>query len=359
MQDEINGLRTQLLDDIANTDSLSALEELRVAAIGKKGSVSLLMRNLGKMTPEERQVMGPALNALKTDVADAIAAHKTLLETAALEARLVAEKIDVTLPPLPRGAGSIHPINQVMDELSEIFARLDFDVAEGPHVESDFYNFTALNIPEHHPARQDHDTFYLKPDADGNRKVLRTHTSPVQVRTMLGTQPPIRIIAPGRTFRADSDATHTPMFHQVEGLVIDKNIHMGHLKGTLEAFLTAFFEVDAVKLRLRPSYFPFTEPSMEVDVQCSFEGGTVKIGEGSDWLEILGSGMVNPRVLEACNLDPNEYQGFAFGCGIDRLAMLKYGMSDLRAFFDGDLRWLRHYGFRSLDLPTLAGGLSS
>lgn len=358
MQEQIDTLKAEISAQINAADSMNALEDVRVGALGKKGSVSGLMKGLGGMSPDERKVMGPALNGLKTEVADAIAARKSVLEAAELEARLAEERVDVTLPVVEHAAGSIHPNSQVMDEIAEIFASLGFDVAEGPDIESDFNNFTALNIPEEHPARQDHDTFYLKPDADGNRKVLRTHTSPVQIRTMMSKEPPIRIIAPGRTYRSDSDATHTPMFHQVEGLVIDKDTHLGHLKGTLEAFLKAFFEVDAVTLRLRPSYFPFTEPSMEVDVQCSFEGGSVKIGDGNDWLEILGSGMVNPRVLENCNLDPTVYQGFAFGCGIDRLAMLKYGMNDLRAFFDGDLRWLRHYGFRALDLPTLAGGLS-
>lgn len=358
MQEQIASLKAEISAQIAAADSINALEDVRVAALGKKGSVSALMKGLGGMSPDERKVMGPALNGLKTEVADELATRKGVLEAAELEARLAEERVDVTLPVLEHASGSIHPNSQVMDEIAEIFASLGFDVAEGPDIESDFNNFTALNIPEEHPARQDHDTFYLKPDADGNRKVLRTHTSPVQIRTMMSKEPPIRIIAPGRTYRSDSDATHTPMFHQVEGLVIDKDTHLGHLKGTLEAFLKAFFEVDAVTLRLRPSYFPFTEPSMEVDVQCSFEGGAVKIGDGNDWLEILGSGMVNPRVLENCNLDPSVYQGFAFGCGIDRLAMLKYGMNDLRAFFDGDLRWLRHYGFRALDLPTLAGGLS-
>ena len=358
MQEQISALKEDITARIEAASDLAALEDIRVAALGKKGSVSELMKGLGRMSPEERKEMGPALNSLKNDVADAIAARKDVLEEAALDARLKSEKVDITLPVLDHAAGSVHPISQVMDEIAEIFASLGFDVAEGPDIESDFHNFTALNIPPEHPARQDHDTFYLKPDANGDRKVLRTHTSPVQIRTMLTEEPPIRIIAPGRTYRSDSDATHTPMFHQVEGLVIDRDTHLGHLKGTLEAFLKAFFEVDAVTLRLRPSYFPFTEPSMEVDVQCSFEGGTVKIGDGNDWLEILGSGMVNPKVLEACNLDPNVYQGFAFGCGIDRLAMLKYGMNDLRAFFDADLRWLRHYGFRALDLPTIAGGLS-
>lgn len=358
MQEQISALKEDITARIDAASDLAALEDIRVAALGKKGSVSELMKGLGRMSPEERKEMGPALNSLKNDVADAITARKDVLEEAALDARLKSEKVDITLPVLDHAAGSVHPISQVMDEIAEIFASLGFDVAEGPDIESDFHNFTALNIPPEHPARQDHDTFYLKPDANGDRKVLRTHTSPVQIRTMLSKEPPIRIIAPGRTYRSDSDATHTPMFHQVEGLVIDRYTHLGHLKGTLEAFLKAFFEVDAVTLRLRPSYFPFTEPSMEVDVQCSFEGGTVKIGDGNDWLEILGSGMVNPKVLEACNLDPNVYQGFAFGCGIDRLAMLKYGMNDLRAFFDADLRWLKHYGFRALDLPTIAGGLS-
>lgn len=358
MQEQIASLKADITAQIAASDTIDALEAVRVAALGKKGSVSGLMKGLGGMSPDERKVAGPLLNSLKVDVADEIAARKSVLEVAALEARLTSERVDVSLPVMEHPAGSIHPVSQVMDEIAEIFAKLGFDVAEGPDIENDFHNFTALNIPPEHPARQDHDTFYLKPDENGERKVLRTHTSPVQIRTMLSGTPPIRIIAPGRTYRSDSDATHTPMFHQVEGLVIDKDTHLGHLKGTLEAFLKAFFEVDVVTLRLRPSYFPFTEPSMEVDVQCSFDGGNVKIGDGNDWLEILGSGMVNPRVLEHCNLDPTVYQGFAFGCGIDRLAMLKYGMSDLRAFFDSDLRWLRHYGFRALDLPTLAGGLS-
>ncbi len=358
MQEQISALREDITARIKAAGDLAALEDIRVGALGKKGSVSELMKGLGRMSPEERKEMGPALNGLKTDVANEIAKAREVLEEAALEARLKSEKVDITLPVFDHPVGSIHPISQVMDEIAEIFAGLGFDVAEGPDIENDFHNFTALNIPEEHPARQDHDTFYLKPDANGERKVLRTHTSPVQVRTMLSKEPPIRIIAPGRTYRSDWDATHTPMFHQLEGLVIDRDTHLGHLKGTLEAFLKAFFEVDAVTLRLRPSYFPFTEPSMEVDVQCSFEGGTLKIGDGNDWLEILGSGMVHPKVLTACNLDPSVYQGFAFGVGIDRLAMLKYGINDLRAVFDSDLRWLKHYGFRALDLPTIAGGLS-
>ncbi|WP_374762977.1 phenylalanine--tRNA ligase subunit alpha [Yunchengibacter salinarum] len=358
MQDEIDALKTSLIQDIEAADSLDALDAVRVAALGKKGKVSEKMRGLGGMSPEERKVAGPALNALKADIADAIARRKAALEEIELAARLAAEAVDVTLPVAPVGGGTIHPVSQVMDELAEIFAGLGFDVAEGPDLETDFHNFTALNIPPEHPARQMHDTFYLKAPLGEERKVLRTHTSPVQIRTMLNQAPPIRVIAPGRTYRSDSDATHTPMFHQVEGLVIDTDTHLGHLKGTLEAFLKAFFELDSVTLRFRPSYFPFTEPSMEVDVQCHFGDGTVKIGDGNDWLEVLGSGMVHPNVLIACDLDPSRYQGFAFGCGIDRLAMLKYGMNDLRAFFDSDLRWLRHYGFKSLDIPTTAGGLS-
>lgn len=355
---QIDQLKAEIDAEIKAAQTLEALEAIRVSALGKKGRVSGLMKGLGGMSPDERREMGPKLNALKTDVSDMITGRRTDLEQIALEARLESEKIDMSLPTRGAESGSIHPISQVMDELAEIFANLGFDVAEGPDLETDFYNFTALNIPEEHPARQMHDTFYLRPDENGERKVLRTHTSPVQIRTMLDKKPPIRIVAPGRTFRSDSDATHTPMFHQIEGLVIDRDTHLGHLKGTLEAFLKAFFEVDHVTLRLRPSYFPFTEPSMEVDVQCSFTDGGVKIGDGNDWLEVLGSGMVHRKVLEACDLSPTEYQGFAFGCGIDRLAMLKYGMNDLRAFFDADLRWLKHYGFRAFDLPTLAGGLS-
>ncbi|MEM6682537.1 MAG: phenylalanine--tRNA ligase subunit alpha [Pseudomonadota bacterium] len=351
-------LKADLETQIAGADSLDALEAIRVGAIGKKGSVSALMKTLGKMTPEERQVEGPKLNTLKRDVAEAITARKTVLEDAALEAQLANERVDTTLPVDLPPQGSIHPVSQVMDELAEIFADMGFAVAEGPEIEDEFHNFDALNIPAHHPARAMHDTFYFPEAEDGSRMLLRTHTSPVQIRTMLREEPPIRIIAPGKTYRSDSDATHTPMFHQVEGLVIEEGIHMGHLKGCLEAFVKAFFEVDNIKMRLRSSFFPFTEPSAEMDIACSFEGGALKVGEGDDWLEILGCGMVHPRVLQACNLDPQRYQGFAFGCGIDRLAMLKYGMTDLRPFFDADQRWLSHYGFSPFDMPTLAGGLS-
>lgn len=351
-------LKTQLDGEIAAADSLDALEAIRVGAIGKKGSVSALMKTLGKMTPEERQAEGPKLNALKRDVADAIAARKDVLEEAALSAKLASERVDVTLPVDLPPQGTIHPVSQVMDELAEIFANMGFAVAEGPEIEDEFHNFDALNIPAHHPARAMHDTFYFPEAVDGSRMLLRTHTSPVQIRTMLNQEPPIRIIAPGKTYRSDSDATHTPMFHQVEGLVIEEGIHMGHMKGCIEAFVKAFFEVDDVKMRLRTSFFPFTEPSAEMDIGCRWDGSTLKVGAGDDWLEILGCGMVHPRVLEACNLDPQRYQGFAFGCGIDRLAMLKYGMTDLRPFFDGDQRWLAHYGFSPFEMPTLAGGLS-
>ncbi|MEE8371824.1 MAG: phenylalanine--tRNA ligase subunit alpha [Sphingomonadales bacterium] len=356
--DDTKELKKQLLAEIEGARDSRSLEDLRVGALGKKGRVTALTKKLGAMSVEERKRAGPRYNKLKNEVGLAIEKRRRTLEAEALEARLVAESVDVTLPVHEIPRGRIHPVSQVMDEIAEIFADLGFRVAEGPDIEDDFHNFTALNIPPEHPARQMHDTFYLKPDEDGERKLLRTHTSPVQIRTMQSQKPPIRIIAPGRTYRSDSDATHTPMFHQIEGLVIDEETHMGHLKGCLEAFVKAFFEVDEVRMRFRPSYFPFTEPSAEVDIGCSWKDGQLKIGPGDDWLEILGCGMVNPRVLEFCGLDSERYQGFAFGCGIDRLAMLKYGMTDLRAFFDSDLRWLRHYGFLPLDVPTVAGGLS-
>src|SRR4029079_3813283 len=302
---------------------------------------------------------GAALNALKEKLTEAIAAKKTAFQAKTLEARLATEKGDVTLPIRPEAQGTIQPVSQVWEEIVQIWGDLGFSVAEGPHIENDFYNFTALNMPAEHPARQEHDTFYFHTKVDGSRMLLRTHTSPVQIRTMLEQKPPIRIIAPGRTFRSDSDQTHTPMFHQIEGLVIDEETHLGHLKWALAEFCKAFFEVDDVKMRFRASHFPFTEPSMEVDINCTWEGGQVKIGQGTSWLEILGSGMVHPNVIKAGGLDPDRYQGFAFGMGLDRIAMLKYGIPDLRAFFEADLRWLRHYGFGALQIPTLAGGLSS
>jgi len=358
---DLETLETEILDAVAGAGDEQALESVRVAALGKKGSVSLQMKSLGGMSPEERQTMGPALNGLKTRVTDAIAARREVLKEAALEARLERETLDVTLPPRPgpAEAGRIHPISQVLDEITAIFAEMGFAIAEGPDIETDYYNFTALNFPEGHPAREMHDTFFFNEKEDGERLLLRTHTSPVQIRTMETQEPPIRIVVPGRTYRCDSDQTHTPMFHQVEGLVIDKTAHIGHMKWVLEEFCKAFFEVPEVKMRFRPSFFPFTEPSLELDIGCEYRGNEVRLGTGDDWMEILGCGMVHPNVLKYCNLDPEEYQGFAWGMGIDRIAMLKYGMPDLRAFFDADLRWLNHYGFRPLDLPTLFGGLSA
>ena len=350
---------------IQSADDLGSLESLRVEFLGKQGSVSGLLKTLGKLSPDERKDTGPKIHALRESVTDALALRKQALENAELEARLSSEKLDMSLPAPESAPGSIHPVSQVLDELAEIFADLGFAVASGPEIEDDWHNFTALNMPESHPARAMHDTFYF-PDAapDGGRMLLRTHTSPVQVRTMQEQGAPLRIIAPGRVYRSDSDATHTPMFHQVEGLVIDRDIHLGHLKWTLETFLKAFFEREDIVLRLRPSYFPFTEPSVEVDVGYSREANRRSVGgsgddPGHDWMELLGSGMVNARVLEMSGLDPNEWQGFAFGVGVDRLAMLKYGMDDLRPFFDGDLRWLRHYGFSSFDQPTLSAGVGA
>ena len=348
-------LETELLADIANAGSLPAMEDVRVAALGKKGRISALMTALGKLAPDQRKSFGATVNGLRDRVTSALEAKKADLTKAATAAKLASERADISLPVRlgPIAHGRIHPVSQVWDEISEIFADMGFSVAEGPDIESDDYNFTKLNIPASHPARQEHDTFYFQPRPDGSRMLLRTHTSPVQIRTMESVKPPIRIIAPGRVYRIDSDATHTPMFHQVEGLVIDEGTHMGHLKGVLEAFAKAFFEVDAVKMRFRASHFPFTEPSMEVDI------GAEAIGKPGQWLEILGSGMVHPNVIRNCGLDPDRYQGFAFGMGIDRIAMLKYGIPDLRQFFAGDLRWLRHYGFSVLDTPTLAGGMSA
>ncbi len=371
MTQDLNQMREHMLTAIAAASGLDALEACRVEALGKQGTITALLKTLGKMTPDERLVQGPIIQGLREAVANGIAERKATLERAALDARLASETLDMTLPadaPMP---GTIHPVSQVMDELAEIFADLGFAVATGPEIETDWHNFSALNIPETHPARAMHDTFYLQQGIDAKAagtadekttfSLLRTHTSPVQIRTMLSQKPPIRIIAPGRTYRSDSDATHTPMFHQVEGLVIDKGITLGHLKWTLETFVKAFFERDDIVLRMRPSYFPFTEPSVEIDVGYTLVKGKRVVGgaEPDGWLEILGSGMVHRKVIEACGLDPDEWQGFAFGCGIDRLAMLKYGMDDLRPFFDGDIRWLKHYGFSSLDVPTLSAGVGA
>jgi phenylalanyl-tRNA synthetase alpha chain len=366
MSAEAEKLNNEIIAAIDAAQDMRALEDVRVAALGKKGSVSALLKTLGGMSSEERQVNGPLFNALRDKLTDAIQAKKATLEAAALNARLAEETLDMTLPiaPDPQFQGRIHPVSQAMEEINAIFADMGFDVAEGPDIESQFYNFTALNIPDAHPARQMHDTFYMEAEEDGEALLLRTHTSPVQVRTMQDGQkdksgPPFRFIAPGRTYRCDSDQTHTPMFHQVEGLVVDETTHMGHLKHTLEAFLAAFFEVENIAIRFRPSYFPFTEPSMEIDMQCYRDGNKLVVGEGNDWMEIGGSGMVNPHVLRHAGIDAEKYQGFAFGMGIDRLAMLKYGAPDLRSFFEADLRWLKHYGFVPIDVPGLAAGLSN
>ena len=358
MQEQIVKLREDVLASVAQSGDLKALDDIRVRALGKKGSVTGLMKRLGEVDADRRRELGAELNRLKDSVAAAIETRRNELEYTELDRRLAEERLDVTLPARPELKGSIHPVSQVTNEITAIFCELGFEVAEGPDIEHDWYNFGALNIPSEHPARQDHDTFYLPAEDEASRPVLRTHTSPVQIRHMLDSKPPLRVIVPGRTYRSDSDMTHTPMFHQVEGLVVDETTHMGHLKGCLRDFVEAYFQVDNVPMRFRPSYFPFTSPSMEVDIGCSFEGGQLKIGAGHTWLEILGSGMVHPQVLKNGGIDPDRYQGFAFGMGIDRVAMLKYGIPDLRSFFDADLRWLRHYGFAALDMPTLYGGLA-
>jgi len=355
---EIETIETEALSAIDAAGDLETLDAVRVAELGKKGRVSALMKGLGKMSPEERQTMGPALNALKGRIADAVAIKKDALENAALDAQLATEKEDLTLPPRPEQIGALHPVMQVFEEVAAIFGDMGFSVAEGPDIEDDWHNFTALNFPEGHPARETHDTFFMEPVDGAAPKVLRTHTSPVQIRRMMDGGPPIRIIAPGRVYRNDWDATHTPMFHQVEGLVIEKGIHMGHLKGCLVDFVKAFFEVDTVEARMRPHFFPFTEPSAEMDVKYTKKGDSIQIGAGDQWMEILGSGMVHPNVLRNCGIDPDEYQGFAFGMGIDRLAMLKYGMPDLRPYFEAAPEWTRHYGFAPWLTPSVSGGLS-
>jgi len=358
MESEI--LEKELSCAIYAADNEQVLEEIRIAALGKKGRISELLKSLGSMTPEQRQIQGPLLNGLKTRITEQLAARRETLRQAALSARLASERLDVTMPVRRGGVetGRLHPISQVIDEITAIFADMGFRIAEGPDIESDYYNFTALNFPPDHPAREMHDTFFFSPDEEGARKLLRTHTSPVQIRTMESEKPPLRIIVPGKTYRMDSDATHSPMFHQIEGLVVDREVTVAHMMWVLEEFCRTFFEVPAVKMRFRPSFFPFTEPSMEVDIQCARSGTEIRFGEGEDWLEILGCGMVHPNVLRGQGLDPNIYQGFAWGMGIDRIAMLKYGMADLRAFFESDIRWINHYGFRPLDVPTLFGGLS-
>jgi phenylalanyl-tRNA synthetase alpha chain len=351
---------TELKSYVSHVSTNAELEDARIKLLGKKGRLSIYRSEIGQQPPEKRSAIASQINPLSAEYESIIQTRTQFLNDLELDQRLNTETVDVTLPvrELPAETGRVHPISQVTDELTAIFADMGFAVAEGPDIETDDYNFTKLNFPEGHPARDMHDTFYFPPKADGSRLLLRTHTSPVQVRTMLAQKPPIRVICPGRTYRSDSDQTHTPMFHQVEGLVIDKGSHLGHLKWILEEFCRAFFEVDSVKMRFRPSFFPFTEPSLEVDIQCKRDKGEIRFGEGEDWLEILGCGMVHPNVLRNCGLEPEEVQGFAWGLGIDRIAMLKYGMQDLRAFFEADVRWLSHYGFRPLDFPTLAGGLS-
>ena len=358
MMDSIIVIKSEFSNLINDAENIEVLEEVRIAALGKKGRITSLMKNLGQMEPEERKLMGQNLNILKQDITSLLETRKVELETASLNARLLKERVDITLPSRPEELGTIHPISQTTDELISIFGEMGFSVAEGPNIEEDWYNFTALNIPVDHPARQEHDTFYINAEKDGQRMVLRTHTSPVQIRTMQKHEPPIRIIVPGRTYRCDHDATHSPMFHQIEGLVIDEATHMGHLKGCLIEMCRTFFGIENLPVRFRPSYFPFTEPSAEVDIGCSFGDGILKIGEGDDWLEILGSGMVNPRVLENCGVDSQKFQGFAFGMGVERMAMLKYGIPDLRTFYDSDMRWLKHYGFQPLDIPSLVGRAS-
>jgi phenylalanyl-tRNA synthetase alpha chain len=358
MDVDIGRLRSEILGQLAAASDLRMLEDLRVGTLGKKGRVTELVKGLGGLPPERRREAGQAFNTLKREIEEALSARRAVLEERALDARLEAERIDVTLPPRERPEGRIHPVTQAMEEIVAIFADMGFSVVEGPDIEDDWHNFEALNIPPEHPARQMFDTFYLEAELENRPLLLRTHTSPVQIRTMRAGKPPFRIIAPGRTYRRDSDATHTPMFHQVEGLLVDRRTHMGHLKGCLIDFVRAFFERDDVPVRFRPSFFPFTEPSAEVDIGCRRSRDELVIGEGSDWLEILGCGMVHPKVLSAVGLDPEEWQGFAFGMGIDRVAMLKYGIPDLRTFFESDLRWLRHYGFVPLDVPTTYGGLS-
>jgi len=354
---DVEALRKELAAQVEKAAGLDDLEQIRVSALGKKGRITELMKGLGAMDADARRAAGQALNALKSEIAQALEAKKSSFADAELNARLVGETVDVTLPARPEAEGRIHPISQTIDEVVAIFGEMGLSVAEGPDIEDDWHNFTALNIPPDHPARQEHDTFYLPGAGEEDRMVLRTHTSPVQIRTMMAGEPPFRMIVPGRTYRCDYDATHSPMFHQVEALVVDENTHMGHLKGCLIDFCRAFFDIDDLPVRFRPSYFPFTEPSAEVDIGCIRKDGEFRIGHGDDWLEILGCGMVNPKVLENCNVDSAKYQGFAFGIGIERLAMLKYGIPDLRTFYESDLRWLRHYGFSSLSAPSMIGGL--
>ncbi len=361
MTAQLEMLKTELIETINAANDLGSLDQARVEALGKKGKITGLMKTLGNLTPDERREMGQSLNVLKNEIATLISSKEDDFKKAVLNERLATETLDVTLEPATQEVGTIHPITQTMESLVAIFAEMGFKVAEGPDLEDDFHNFTALNFPPEHPARQMHDTFYLPngigENEDQIRRLLRTHTSTVQVRTMKEQKPPIRVIIPGRTYRSDYDMTHTPMFHQVEGLVIDEKTHMGHLKGCLTDFLRAFFQVDDLKVRFRPYYFPFTEPSAEMDIGCDRSDGKLEIGKGYDFMEILGCGMVHPNVLRNCGIDPDKYQGFAFGMGVERLAMLKYGIPDLRTFFESDMRWLKHYGFGPMDIPSKTYGV--
>ena len=353
--DDLDAFKAETEAALAAATDLRALDAVRVAVLGKNGKLTALLKELGRVPAEQRRERGAALNRLKDELTAVIEARRAELDAAALGARLAAERMDVTLPPRPVPLGLIHPISRTMEEIAAIFGAMGFAIAEGPQIESDWYNFGALNIPEHHPARQDQDTFYLHDDRNGPPRVLRTHTSNVQIHTMLSQQPPLRVIVPGRVYRSDHDATHSPMFHQLEGIVLDRDITLGHLKGCLIDFLRSFFDIADLPVRFRSSYFPFTEPSMEVDIGWNRRTG--ELGGGGDWLEILGSGMVHAKVLANCGIDPREWQGFAFGMGIDRITMLKHGIPDLRAFFESDIRWLRHYGFNPLAPAMLHEGV--
>ena len=352
---DLKKIKEEFLSKLSDKLNLSEINQIKSDLFGKKGLISSQFKKIGTIAESERKKFASDLNSIKDELQDLINTKINEIEISEINEKLNKEKVDITLPERTFTRGRIHPVSQTIDEISSIFSEIGFNVEEGPDVESEYNNFTALNTPDNHPARDMHDTFYL----DDNKKLLlRTHTSPVQVRTMLKGNPPFKIIAPGRTYRSDSDQTHSPMFHQVEGLHIDKDINMGHLKGCLNYFIKEFFEVEKIQMRFRPSHFPFTEPSAEVDIGYEIKGGKIVIGEGDQWLEILGCGMVHPNVLKNVKVDPSKYQGYAFGIGIDRLAMLKYGINDLRAFFDCDYRWLNHFGFDPLDVPTNYRGLS-
>ena len=352
---DIKKIKEEFINKLKQDLDLNSVNQIKTDLFGKNGKISNEFKKLGSIAVEERKKFASELNSIKDEIQTAISKKIQDLEIIEINSKLQNEKIDVTLPERSFNQGKIHPVSQVIDEISSIFSEIGFNVEEGPDVENEYNNFTALNTPDNHPARDMHDTFYL----DEKKEILlRTHTSPVQIRTMLKDKPPFKIIAPGRTYRSDSDQTHAPMFHQVEGLHIDKDINMGHLKGCLNYFIKEFFEVEKIKMRFRPSHFPFTEPSAEVDIGYEIKDGKIIIGEGDQWLEILGCGMVHPNVLKNVKVDPSKFQGYAFGIGIDRLAMLKYGINDLRAFFDCDYRWLNHFGFDPLDVPTNYRGLS-